>query len=103
MTVRLRKGINFLDRVAKHIVESKPADPLADQPAKVKEAIKAYRAISAPINRYVTTMNGESLLDYLNVPDSMTLDDIQAAYVNECEALNRSIVRRNRLGGLRER
>lgn len=97
------KKLDLVRRAVDSIRASIPSDQFAGQPPQVRDAVRAYRAIAAPINRYVATMNGEGLLGYLNVPDSMTLDDIQAAYVNECEALNRSIARRNRLGRLRER
>ncbi|MDQ7262126.1 hypothetical protein NM680_10000 [Paracoccus sp. PS-1] len=100
--MNIGKKLDLVRRAVDSIRASIPSDPLADQPAKVKEAIKAYRAIAAPINRYVATMNGEALLGYINVQDGMTLDDIQAAYVNECEALNRSIVKRDRFKGLRK-
>lgn len=102
MTVRLRKGINFLDRVAKHIVESKPADPLADQPPQVREAVRAYRAVASPMNLYIQTMDGEGLLQGAGLSADATLDELQESYSRELELLSLSIVKRDRFKGLRK-
>jgi len=102
MTARIRKGISFLDRVEKRIVESKPVDPLADQPPQVREAVRAYRKLTSPMNLYIQTMDGEGLLQDVGFSEDVSLDEIQESYFRELELLSRSTGKRDRFKGLRK-